>query len=589
MPQVFDLDLIENDLRLDSQEPCEVLQWLEESYLDSGTFWRELKNHCDACFSERGVSSLFNSYNFYHDIVMPNRNNAAPAMRWYDSTTGMQEISYQNLESVAAERAKEWIRQGLHPGQTVCIIRPMGSEFVVDLLAGLKTGSVISFLPPQAKGFLQRRLEALEPDFIAADKRYAPLLCDWNDRVFPEEQSRESTQTKSEYTHTYQSGDVVFRCFDPCTATPDVPTEISCDSVYLRALGDGMIGLGLSPGKVYAAPGFHFQETVPGLILSGLLRGSTYLHLLPRDIKAEPQLVIKEPIKAFGVSKTVRDILLKNPVDASNSWETWFRNPVESSDLELWQFFIRKMNLKEVFAFNLKWDSSLGGCSLLSVRRKGMAHMNVFPAPGCEWTLGDMTGGDFNPPGDIGTFCVSPPGFPADKKITSSVILKNRGEWTLIGTNTLSRQGRTFPVHEILETLQGSRGFSSLFFSVVDVPLADPGSEPGIVLLVFTGSRTEIDTATLTSQIHAVIREEMGDEFQPDKIDFIPLHPRFLPDMQMDHDWCRSRYLNGSLFRRSREEIFQCLTQLRGCLMKIKAAERDAASPGELMAQDTLS
>jgi hypothetical protein len=49
------------------------------------------------------------------------------------------------------------------------------------------------------------------------------------------------------------------------------------------------------------------------------------------------------------------------------------------------------------------------------------------------------------------------------------------------------------------------------------------------------------------------------------EIKVFPLHPRFLEDAEVDHQWCRSQYLTGSLFRKSRGEIFRCVTRLRGC------------------------
>ena len=94
----------------------------------------------------------------------------------------------------------------------------------------------------------------------------------------------------------------------------------------------------------------------------------------------------------------------------------------------------------------------------------------------------------------------------------------------------------------------------------------DPGSGPGIDLLVFTGSNPDVDEAVLMQEVRAAIKEDMGDEFQPDRIAIFQLYPRFLSDTEVDHDWCRDAYLTGGLSRRFRGEIFQCITRLRGCL-----------------------
>jgi len=89
------------------------------------------------------------------------------------------------------------------------------------------------------------------------------------------------------------------------------------------------------------------------------------------------------------------------------------------------------------------------------------------------------------------------------------------------------------------------------------------------VLLIFRGAKTGFDDTVLLSHIRSLITQEMGDEFQPDEIEVFPLYPRLLEDAEVDHQWCRSQYLTGSLFRRSRGEIFQCITRLRGCVMNM--------------------
>lgn len=564
--------LIENNLRLDGQQPCGKLKWLEEGYRNTQDFWHALKSAHGSRFGMPGTSSLFSRYNFYHDIISGNLNNTAPALCWYDLTAGFKEISYGDLGAMAAAKASTWTRLGLCPKETLCIIRHMGLDLAVDLLAALKTGTKVSFLPPQGKGFLKRRLEVLKPDHIVIDEQYLSLLSAWSKQVLAEGHAVDGAHPGLERFYVYPSGQAVFSCFDPCSHMPWVPTDITSDAAYLCALRDGMIGMGLGPGQIYAAPGFNLLETQPALFLSGLLCGATYLHLLPEDIAANQELVTQYSIKAFGVSKRVRDILLKSPVDAGNSWECWFRNPAESFDMEQWQLFVRNLKLENAYSFNLKWDASLGGCSFFSVRRKGMAHMNVLPAPGSAWMLADPSGGA-EAVGDSGVFCISAPGAQEEEmKATAGIIAGNRGEWIFAGTNIISREGRTYPVDEILETLLEMQTRFTFWCSIAEVPLADAGSGSRIVLLVFTGGRTDIDEAILMSEIRKAIAEEMGDEFQPNRIVFFPLYPRFQSDMEVDHDWCRSLYLTGALFRRSRGEFFCCITRLRSCILQAGAA-----------------
>jgi hypothetical protein len=569
MPQILNTAIIENDLRLDGQQPCGKLEWLEEGHRNTQDFWRALKSTHDSFFDISGASVLFNKYNFYHDIITRNRNNTAPALCLYDLAAGFREISYSQLGTMASAKASVWASLGLRPEESLCIIRLMGLDLIIDLLAALKAGLKVSFLPPQGKSFLERRLEALKPDHIVIDEQYLSLLSAWSDKVLTEAQAGEDTQLGLERFYVYPSGQPVFSCFDPCSHKPWLPMDITSDAAYLCGLSDGIIGLGLGPGQVYTAPGFHLLETQPALLLAGLFCGATYLHLSPEDIAADPELVTRRYIKAFGMSKSVRDILLENPVNIDNAWESWFRNPAESSDMEQWQLFVRDLKLENAYAFNLKCDAAFGGCSFFSVRRKGMAHMNVLPAPGRAWSLADPSGGDSEAIGDSGVFCLSAPGAPdEEKRSTTSLIAGSSGEWVFTGTSICSREGRSYPADEIHEILLNVLGRSNLFCSISDVSLSDTGRGSRIVLLVFKGSRADIDETVLTSKIRGTIAEEMGNEFQPDRIVLFSIYPRFLSDKEVDHDWCRSQYLTGGLSRRSRGEIFRCITRLRECVLQ---------------------
>jgi hypothetical protein len=569
MPQILETAIMENDLRLDGQQPCGKLEWLEESYRDSESFWQSLKQAYDARSAVRGVSSIFGKYNFYYDIVVRNVNNPSPALCWHDTVSGFRDISYRELGSMAAAKAASWARSGLKPGQGLCIIRPLCLDLIVETLAALKTGCMISFLPLQGRGFLQRRLEALQPDFIASDPLYLSKISVWTEKILMEGAPREDVSFERERSFTYSTGQTVFICFNPCGDETIIPSEITSDSAYLCALRDGMISLGLGSDQVYAAPGFHCMESYPGLLLAGLLCGATYLHLTPKAIAENPEIVVEKQIKAFGVSKKVRDILLEKPVDIGSSWECWFRNPAESADLEQWHYFIRSLKLDKSYAFNLRWDAAMCGCSLFSVRRKGTAHMNVLPVPGSIWCLGDLSGGGNESSTDIGAFTVSAPGASEkEQRATCDIIARNRQEWIFAGITTSHREGRNIPFQEILDSLRIMGTRYAFFCSFVDAPRVDPSSGNHIILLVFRGDKRDFNEARISSEIRSAITQEMGDEFQPDRIEFFPLYPRFLTDMAVDHQWCRNQYFTGSLGRRARGEIFQCITRLRGCIMK---------------------
>ena len=62
--------------------------------------------------------------------------------------------------------------------------------------------------------------------------------------------------------------------------------------------------------------------------------------------------------------------------------------------------------------------------------------------------------------------------------------------------------------------------------------------------------------------VKTIITREMGAKFLPDRIEVIPLRPRFLKDGTIDRAWCRSQYLTGTLRRKARDEMFRLIGRL---------------------------
>ncbi len=565
MTEYIDMALIDKDLMLDDSVSFSKLDWLEQSYTDVDSFWLKFKNSVDHIFCVGGTSRIFDSYNFFYDIVHRNRDNTA-ALCWYDPSAGLKEMSYQELGVRATQKAAAWSRLGAQPGQTFCIIKAMSIELAVDLLAALKNGYVISLLPPKGKAFLLTRLAALQPDYIVTEEKNVELLSDWSEKLLPDVQGVQYTSTDANRFFTYPSKATVFRCFDPCTSDLLQTTDISSNAAFLLALRDGFITLGLRPGEVYAAPDMSLLETQPSLLLAGLLCGATYFHLLPEQIAANPELVTRQPIKIFGVSKKVRDILLDSQTKVGSVWERWFRNPLESNDFEQWHCFVDAAGLENAYSYNCKWEVALGGCALMSVGRKGRVHMSMLPAPGVAWTLAEQADTESESITGYGVFCASLPGDSVQEKVaTHTLMVMDKGQLFSVGSSVVNRRGRFFTIDEVLACITKIAENNSVFFSISEVPSMDTAQDSSFVLLVFTGVNVAIDRDALQVKINFTISEQMGDEFQPDRVEFFPLFPRFLAEMEIDHNWCREQYMSGRLIHKSKDKIFKLLTLLRAC------------------------
>ena len=535
--------------------------WLKESHANPPSFWKALTAASDLLLPWPGKSIPLEKYNFFHDIVIRNRMSAAPAFRWHQARRGWQEASFAELGALAGATASHWAKAGVEAGRKVCLIHPMGIGFAVGLLAALKLGAVISVLPPEGRSFLKRRLEALEPDYIAIEHHHRSLIPGWLDRVIGEEKAGSRVDSALDRSHTYPAGSTVAMLFDPSAGDLPTPKELRADEGYLCPLRDGLVVLGLRPGSAFAAPGMHFSGTQPAMLLASLLTGATYVHIEPEQLAADPGLLSAKPLKTIGISACVRDLLLKNPVDMSGSCGVWLRDVAETSDLDLWQEFANSVGLRDTYGGNFRWNPSLGGCILFSIRRTGFATMKVLPSPGVGFELsGDMVG-DAGSARGAGMF--SPLAIGAgegEATATSDLIVCGRGEWIYGGSLASGRRGRVYPTEEVLEAV---RAIPRCGHAAMVEHQAPGGRGSVFTLLVFTGGRPPGDPAEICKAIESGLRREMGEEYLPDGIRFFPLYPRRGENGDIDGEWCRSQYLRGGLTRRSRGEVYRCLTRLR--------------------------
>lgn len=560
MPDRLDLSLIEAGLIKDAMESVGAMPWLDESYTAPRLFWGALFDVHKAFFPWSGKTSLFGRYDFFQDIVVRNRSNSSPAFRWVSSSHGWRALSYAELGELASMKAAGWAAAGARSGRKICIVSPFNERYVIALLAALKMGLIVSCLPPQGGAFLEKRLKALAPDHIAVEGIYLPMLQNWKSLILPERPG-EDVKKDEVPSYSYKTGEAVALLFDPSSETPHIPRRVPSDAAYLCSVRDGLIALGIRPGLALAAPGFHFLETQPALLLSCLMNGGTFVHLTENDIAETPLLLTGQTLRAVGVTTGVRDVLLRNPSPVGKAWDYWFREPAESQDLVSWKEFIDVLNLKDAYACNQRWSAALGGCLLFSLRRKGMAHTQVLPSAGITWQTADLADTGRESLWPCGYYAPSLMGAEKDETtVCGGVIARNRSEWMFVRPVMEGRSGRVYPVGEVLEVLAGLAPPPSC--SVVEIPPAGGALGPLFVLLVFVGGRS-VDESVLASNIRKRIERELGKEFLPDRVEVLPLHPRRDEEGGIDHVWCRDNYLMGGLARRSRGDVYRCITELR--------------------------
>lgn len=555
------------ELTVPGLAPAPGLPWLEESYRDSTSFWRGLH----AVVSRTGAwplkSAPFQKYDFFHDLVIRHSRSPAPAFRWYSPLQGWSELTYARLSELAHERSLAWASSGMKPGDKVCILYPLGVEFAVVLLSALKWGAVISCVPFSGRRLVHQRLKVLSPDWIAGDPLMLSALPEWKDRLAPARRRQAEDGHEPHKSFGYASGETVALLLDPCGDSVLEPIPLSSDDAYLGPLREGRLVLGLRPGDKLAFPGADILETQPAVLFSTWMAGATYVHVDWEDLRENPGLLGEEALNVAGLTVPCRDLFMGGLPAERLPWRSWFRNPAESADLQPWQELIDRFQLGSAPAFNLRWRAALGGATLFSLRRTGVAHGNVYPAAGCSWELEGLSSEPADPLAENGVLAFAPLGEGGEKGEalpSSDMIARNRNEWTFLGMSTPQRHGRSYPVEQLLAALEPIPWPCSM----VAAPSGGPARDFHFILMVFVGSSNRFDQGRATAEIQSRIEKELGREFLPDRTLYVPLLPRRTEEGAVDHAWCQSQYLSGSLMRKAGSPAQRCLAKLRGLLSR---------------------
>lgn len=542
-----------------------VPDWLHESWRDPVAFWSAL----DAFHASREPqprSNLKDGFDFFHDLVLRHDTDEKRiAFRWYDrQAAGLQSLSYAELDKRSASLASDWSQHGVKRGESICLVLPLGPELVVSLIAALRLGLRLSLLPPLGPGYLARRLARLELHHAVARDVDQAKLQGVNSILRPEP-GPEATQTPPPAPAIYKPDEPVALLFPAFDEPSSPPVMLRCDAAYLRAVRDGLLTLPLQPGDQLAAPGFPLLQHQPALLLITLLQGATFLHLEPEDLEHAPLLLQEHPVRHLGVSRPLRDALLRPECQLTLTDEgTWFRDPAEPLDT-WWEPFIVKRQLRErkFPTFNLTLEAAAGGAVLLSTPRPGLIQAGVLPAAGRSWRLLDISskGPSCELPdarGTVGLFAAK-----EDAQRPASFVLSRVGaEYFHAGTLEPRRAGRVYPSTEVRAAL----GDLPFVTDAAVVPVPADGMDHDFVLLVFTGA--EEPEVTARSQdargrdIRQRLEERLGVEFLPDRIEFFPLQARYERDA-IDEAWCRMQYATGMLSLKSSQRAFQLITGLR--------------------------
>jgi hypothetical protein len=528
--------------------------WLAASWCESAGFWSALASHNASLFSPAAKSHPSSGFDFYHDMVLRHRPDSL-ALRIHEPGRGWRTLSYGQLDTRSSLLADDWTARGLVSGTAVCILLPLGVDFAVSLVTALRLGLLVSVLPPLGPRWVQTRLAQLQQAKVITTPHYVPLAPRADLVLLAEATQARSGVRRS--SHSYPANAPVGALFSEHVDPPEAPQPILAAALYLGALRDSLLLLGLRPGAHVAAPGASFLQHQPALLLSTFLAGATFVHVDLEELRLDPSLITSQPLQSLGISVALRDLLLAAEVAPVRGWAHWFRNPEEAVDAERWRAFIRRLDLENVPTSNLLFDASTGGSVLFSLRRRGRLHQRVLPAPGRPWSLAATSGAAFDEPapdalGDVGLFA------PREPTREPYFILIRSGNEYLYGGPVGGRfEGRVYPRQEIVKLALSAPGVTH---AIVFLDRAANIGRPLRVLIGFTGAkRSSLDDV---ESLRATIGQALGPELVPDHIELVPAYPR-LENGTLDERWCEAQLQSRMFHHKSKRPAFQLLTLLR--------------------------
>jgi hypothetical protein len=554
---MIDLGLAERSLAVDGWAPHEPPPWLLASWQDAPRFFAELAAWHDAMNEVPLRSVAQRHYDLFHDLVSRHVALATPALAWYAGDGTRCELSFAELALLASRRAEAWRQAGARAGQVVALTRVLSPELIVSLLAAIKLGLVFSIVPPSGRRLAQARLSTLAPALVDADALHGALV-PAGALLLPSQPSPRLTPT-DEPPHLYRAGAPLGLLFDPAGPSLLEPRPLTCDAAWLGALRDGAVTLGLRASDAVAAPDLSLLATQPALLLATLMSGATFVHLTLDELERAPERLRERALKAVGVSVRLRELVRRRPLALGTRWASWFRDPLESTQLDPWQRFIVAGELAESAAMNLRWEAALGGCTLASPRRRGRAHCDVLPAAGLAWSLSDLAQDGVPIAGGPGRLTLQPPG--AEAPLTTAAILLPQGQgWLAGGAVPACPAGRVFPVAPALAAVAALPGCRAA--TVLVDPRRD-GDPPHVVLLLFGPDGVDVAAAWQT------LAAELGAENLPDHVAAFPLVPRRDDTGKTAARWCHQQFRDGGLGRKANDELFRLLSQLRARVVSL--------------------
>lgn len=536
----------------------EMEQWIEESYKKPQIFWDSLW----ALHPSPPKSSLGKHYDFYSDCILRHPEGHI-AFSLIEEGGFVTSWSYKKLHRCVNYLIKKWMKHSLKPQSVVAIIMNPGIDYLVALLAALRLGLIISYLPLNSSLLsdktTQNLLEQIQPSFIIT-KNPLPHL------PYPSllvEELGESDDTALLEPHTYAASQTLQLSLSLTRKDPFTLISLNAETTYLHALSDGLLTLNLQPETTWAAPLISPILSEPFRSLTALLSGATLIHISDDLLRQDPLILKDKKIHTLGLCKELLTLWSQHSGSPSKNLKCLYSSPFDRG-FPFWKTFNHVNELEKVSHIHAWTDNSSGGFSLISKPFSTEPYLK--PSFGFPWFLNDiMSPGNPSQTGFGRLFQLSSP------KETNAILSHINQDILLTTMVEPAKDSLTFPIHQIEQSV---RALSFVQECVIS-PIPQPGllSAIKMVFLIFVDPLKNDLADTIkqewTQTIHDHITRDLGSFFLPDHIEYFCLVPKKIGS-QIDKNWCLTQYTSGLLAKKNRLQVYQLLSMLKKLTQELK-------------------
>ena len=463
------------------------------------------------------------------------------------------EITYEALHARCSALASAWIRAGVKVGDTLALLLPVGVEYCVALMTGLRLGLVLTPVPPLGATYARQRVLLAATDHVVTQERWHHMLPpDLPPPLAAVARSGDATYATS---HAYAPGDVALRLLS-AFGPQDALAELAALPLHEGLLRDGLLVLALEPSQRLAAPGRDVLQMQPLALLCTWLAGATWVECSLADVAAQPGLLSACGVDVLGVEPHLRELIREQGAESCRGVRSWYRSLSDRFDHDKWRTFSEMLAEREIPSFSLLYNAASGGAHLFSPRSLRDHVGRIWPAPGRSFIVSQV--GASNLPALNATGVYTPlRDEEADASLVRMVIAKLDHGWSLGGSIDQGPDARSLPLAEIAACARRHPSVGEA--SVLVLPGRWP-NEAHVLLLAFVPD-PELLEGPLASEVLQLIARELGERHVPERVELFALHPR-CDEQGARSDWCSSQYLSGLLGRKARMPLFLTLSRL---------------------------